>query len=141
MKTIKDELVAIALVCKTSEEFEGRAKTYLKDVKGVNQPFMNDAELRELFRKANHEAEVKKAWEVLDKVIKPMLYKRPEVKGLWYEVWIDLDENWLDKWFSSFRYMDNVAIVEVCVKYLNDRERFYSSPDYYDMLNKLVADL
>ena len=68
------------------------------------------------------------------------MLKRPECKDLWYEVWIDLSEDWIDKWFSSFRYMENKDIIEVCVKYLNDRERFYDSSDYIDMLNKMVAD-
>ena len=71
----------------------------------------------------------------------PALYKRIECKGLYYETWIDLDESWEEKWFSSFRYMKDDEIVDVCVKYLNEQERFYSSPDYYDMLNKMVANL
>ena len=37
----------------------------------------------------------------------------------------------------TFRYMHDYEIVEVCVKFLNEQERFYSSVDYIDMLNSL----
>ena len=140
MKTIKEELESIAGVCNTSDEFTVRAKNYLRNEKNIRQSLMSDGELREIFRKVNYQKEVDKAWEVYDNIINPSLKLRPECKGLWYEVWIDLSEDWIDKWFSSFRYMENKDIIEVCVKYLNDRERFYDSSDYIDMLNKMVAD-
>lgn len=140
MKTIKEELESIAGVCNTSEEFSVRAKNYLRNEKNIRQPLMSDGELREIFRKVSYQKEVDKAWEVYDNIINPSLKLRPECKGLWYEVWIDLSEDWIDKWFSSFRYMENKDIIEVCVKYLNDRERFYGSSDYTDMLDKMVAE-
>jgi hypothetical protein len=37
--------------------------------------------------------------------------------------------------------MKDEEVVEVCAKYLNERERFYSSPDYYDMLDEMVKDI
>lgn len=140
MRTIIDELKDIAKVCNTSKEFEVRAKSYLKNEKNVHQPLMKDGELREIFRKVSYDKEVEKAWNTYDNVIRPMLCKRPECKGLWYETWIDLSEDWIEKWFASFRYMEVNEIVEVCVKYLNDRERFYGSADYTDMLDKMVAE-
>jgi hypothetical protein len=140
MKTIKEELESIAKVCNTSDEFTIRAKNYLRDEKGINQSLMSDGELRDIFRKVDYDREKEKAWKIYDEVIEPSLTKRPECKGLWYEVWIDLSEDWIDKWFSSFRYMENKDIIEVCVKYLNDRERFYGSSDYTDMLDKMVAE-
>lgn len=140
MKTIIEELESIAGVCNTSEEFSVRAKNYLRNEKNICQPLMNDGELREIFRKVNYQKEVDKAWEVYDNIIKPSLKLRPECKGLWYEVWIDLSEDWLEKWFASFRYMEYKTIVEVCVKYLNDRERFYGSSDYTDMLNGMLKN-
>ena len=140
MKTINDELKAIALVCNTSEEFSVRAKNYLRNEKNICQPLMNDGELRELFRKVSYQNEVDKAWKVYNEIIKPSLKNRPECKGLWYEVWVDLSEDWIEKWFASFRYMEHKDIVEVCVKYLNDRERFYDSSDYIDMLNGMLKN-
>jgi hypothetical protein len=140
MKTIKEELESIAGVCNTSEEFSVRAKDYLRYEKNIRQPLMSDGELREIFRKVNYQKEVDKAWEVYDNIINPSLKLRPECKGLYYEVWIDLSEDWIEKWFASFRYMEYKAIVEVCVKYLNDRERFYGSSDYTDMLNGMIKD-
>ena len=140
MKTIIEELERIAKVCNTSDEFTIRAKNYLRDEKGINQSLMSDGELRDIFRKVDYDREREKAWKIYDEVIEPSLLKRPECKGLWYEVWIDLSEDWIDKWFSSFRYMENKDIIEVCVKYLNDRERFYGSSDYTDMLNGMLKN-
>ncbi len=140
MKTIKEELESIAGVCNTSEEFSVRAKNYLRNEKNIRQPLMSDGELREIFRKVSYQKEVDKAWEVYDNIINPSLKLRPECKGLYYEVWIDLSEDWIEKWFASFRYMEYKTIVEVCVKYLNDRERFYGSSDYIDMLNGMIKD-
>lgn len=140
MATIKEELESIAKVCNTSDEFTIRAKNYLRDEKGINQSLMSDGELRDIFRKVDYDREKEKAWNIYNEIIKPSLLKRPECKGLWYEVWIDLSEDWIDKWFSSFRYMNNKDIIEVCVKYLNDRERFYGSSDYTDMLNDMIKD-
>jgi hypothetical protein len=140
MKTIKEELESIAGVCNTSEEFSVRAKNYLRNEKNIRQPLMSDGELREIFRKVSYQKEVDKAWEVYDNIINPSLKLRPECKGLWYEVWVDLSEDWIDKWFASFRYMENKDIIEVCVKYLNDRERFYGSSDYTDMLNGMIKN-
>lgn len=140
MKTIIEELESIAKVCNTSDEFTIRAKNYLRDEKGINQSLMSDGELRDIFRKVDYDREKEKAWKIYDEVIEPSLLKRPECKGLWYEVWIDLSEDWIEKWFASFRYMDYKAIVDVCVKYLNDRERFYGSSDYTDMLNGMLKN-
>lgn len=140
MKTILEELQEIAKQCKTSEEFTGRAKTYLREVKGIKQDIMTDSAIRDIFRETAHKIEVDKCWEKYDNTILPMLHKREDCKGLWYEVWIDLDECWEEKWFASFRYMSDKDIVEVCARYLNDQERFYDSPDYYDMLDRMVKD-
>ena len=139
--SIKEELEKIALACITSEEYTERAKRYLKEVKGIKQDIMSDNELRDIYRKVDREREVEKAWEKYNKIITPALCKRPDCKGLWYETWIDLDECWEEKWFASFRFMKDEDIVEVCAKYLNEQERFYSSPDYYDMLDRMVADI
>lgn len=140
MATITSELKEIALMCINSDEFTKRAKDYLKNVKGIHQPIMEDSELRAIYHDEKAKEERAKAWDKLDKYIMPMLKKRADCKGLWYEVWIDLSESWLDKWFSSFRFMKDEEIIEVCAKYLNERERFYSSSDYYDMLNEMVKD-
>ena len=139
--TIKEELEQIARVCVTSQEYTDRAKAYLKNCKGLAQPLMSDGELRDIYRKIDIQREIDKAWEKYDNTIEPMLRQRADCKGLWYETWIDLSETWENKWMQSFRFMDDKAIVEVCAKYLNEQERFYDSPDYIDMLDKMVADI
>ena len=138
--TFGEELKKIAGVCESSAEFTKRAKQYLREYKGIKQDIMSDAELRDIYREVARKREEDKAWDKFCNVIRPMLHKRPECKGLWYEVWIDLTDSWIDKWFSTFRFMKDEEIVEVCVKFLNKQERFYDSVDYTDMLDRLVAE-
>lgn len=135
--TIIDELKQIANVCITSAEFTNKAKTYLVKSKNIKQPMMSDSELRDIYREVEYKREIDKAWEKYNNTIQPMLVKRPECKHIYYEAWIDLSDSWEDKWMNAFRYMNDNEIVEVCSKFLNKQERFYSSPDYIDMLNSL----
>lgn len=135
--TIIDELKQIANVCKSSTEFANRAKTYLAKSKHITQPIMKDNELRDIYREVEYNREVEKGWERYNKLILPMLHQRIECQHLYYEVWVDLSDSWEDKWMSTFRFMRDDEIVEVCVKFLNEQERFYNSDDYIDMLNSL----
>ena len=141
MKTITDALREIAKQCITSKEFTKRAHDYLAIEKKIHEPLMKDAELRDIYREVAHKREVEKAWEKLNNTILPMLKKREDCKGLWYETWIDLDEAWEDKWFAAFQFMTDNQIVDACAKYLNEQERFYDSPDYYDMLDRMVGSI
>jgi len=141
MKTILKKLENIAYQCETSKEFTDRANNYVLNVLGIKEKLMKDSEFRDIFRKVSHKKEVKKAWEKYNNTIKPMLKEREDCQGLWYETWIDLGEAWEDKWFEAFKFMSDKEIVEACAKYLNQQERFYDSPDYYDMLDKMVESL
>lgn len=134
--TIIDELKQIANVCKSSTEFANRAKTYLAKSKHITQPIMKDSELRDIYREVEYNREVEKAWEKYNNTIHPMLHQRIECQHLYYEVWIDLSDSWIEKW-QTFRFMSDDEIVEVCAKFLNEQERFYKSEDYIDMLNSL----
>ena len=138
---IKEELEQIARVCITSQEYTDKAKAYLKDCKGITQPLMSDSELRDIYRKIDLQREMDKAWEKYNNTIQPMLHKRADCKGLWYETWIDLSESWENKWMQCFRFMSDKEIVEVCAKYLNEQERFYHSKDYIDVLNQMVENI
>ena len=135
--TIIQELTQIANVCKSSVEFTNRAKLFLAKSKKITQPIMTDSELRDIYRNVEYQREVDKAWEKYNNTIKPMLTKRIECQHIWYEAWIDLTNSWEDKWMHTFRFMGDAEIVEVCVKFLNEQERFYKSVDYIDMLNSL----
>lgn len=135
--TISDELKPIAKVCKSSAEFTIRAKKYVAEKYDFWAPLMKDNEYRKIYREFEYEREVEKGWERYNKIILPMLHQRIECQHLWYEVWIDLSDSWEDKRMSTFRFMSNDEIVEVCVKFLNEQERFYNSDDYIDMLNSL----
>lgn len=136
--TIKEELQQIAKVCITSSEFTDKAKSYLKNNKGISQPLMSDSELRDIYRKVAYQREKDKAWEKYGNTVEPALKKRADCANLWYETWIDLEESWIDKWMQSFQFMSDKEIIEVCAKFLNEQERFYDSPDYIDMLNKML---
>lgn len=136
--TIKEELQQIAKVCITSSEFTDKAKSYLKKNKGISQPLMSDSELRDIYRKVAYQREKDKAWEKYKNTVKPALKKRADCANLYYETWIDLEESWIDKWMQSFQFMSDKEIIEVCAKFLNEQERFYDSPDYIDMLNRML---
>ena len=138
--TIKQELEQIANACITSQEFAERAKSYLKNEKGIKQKLMSDAELRDIYRAVERKREVETCWEKYKNTIHPALNRRPDCKRLWYECWIDLSECWEEKWFASFRFMKDEDIIEVCAKYLNEQERFYGSSDYTDMLDKMLKN-
>ena len=140
MSLFREDLEQIAQNCISSEEFTERAHRFFK-MSGWPTPPISDCGIRDIYRKIELKREEDKAWEKYDNTIKPMLHKRADCKGLWYETWIDLSETWLERWFASFQYMKDEEIVEVCAKYLNERERFYGSADYYDMLDKMVADI
>lgn len=135
--TISDELKPLAKVCKSSTEFIIRAKKYVAEKYDFWAPLMKDNEYREIYREFEYEREVEKGWEKYNNTIRPMLRQRIECQHLWYEVWNDLSGSWIDKWMSTFRFMSDNEIVEVCVKFLNEQERFYKSEDYIDMLNSL----
>ena len=137
--TIIEELEQIAKACKTSEEFTNRAKDYMVRCKGIKQPIFIDSQIRDIFRKVEKERLINEGWDKYTKVIKPALHERPDCSGHWYEVWVDLDEDWDEMWLRTFRFLGDNEIVEACAKYINERSRFYDSPDYYDMLDKLVA--
>lgn len=141
MKTITEKLEKIAWQCETSKEFTGRANNYILNVLGIKEKLMKDSELRDIFRKVAYKREVKKAWEKYNNTIEPMLKNREDCQGLWYETWIDLHEAWEDKWFEAFKFMSDKEIVEACAKYLNQQERYYDSPDYYDMLDRMAEAL
>ena len=141
MKTIIEELKEVAKQCKSSKEFTQRAKSYLKCVKGIEQDIMSDCDLRDVFREVSHKLEVEKCWEKFENTIRPMLYEREDCKKLWYECWIDLKEDWEEKWFACFRFMRDKDIVEVCATYLNEQDRYYDSDDHYDALDRMVAGI
>ena len=61
------------------------------------------------------------------------------IKGFWYEVGIDFDENFEDEIYPVICNMSHDKAVEYCLQYMIKRESFYDSPRYYQMLNRLVA--
>lgn len=140
MSLFREDLEQIAQNCISSEEFTERAHKYFK-MNGWSTPPIDDCGIRDIYRQVDLKRQEKAAWEKYNNTIEPALLRRVDCKGLWYETWIDLSETWLERWFASFCYMNDEQIIDACAKYLNERERFYGSPDYYDMLDKMVADI
>lgn len=132
--TITDNLRLIANRCVNSDEFVKRAKLYLaKNVRCQNM--FHDSELREMYREVSLANGTKFARNKYVNTILPALKGKEECKTIYYEAWCDLDESFVEKWFSCFRYMDDNAIIEACVNFLYEQDRFYGSGDYIDMLN------
>ena len=119
-----EDLKQLAKACKSSEEFAERAEEL--DKGGV---------YRRMYRMFKHED----MWEAHKKV-KEALLKRADCRNLWYEVWIDLSENWESMW-GILKEMTFGERVEKCAAYLNERERFYGSSDYTDMLDAMLATI
>lgn len=131
-----NEIRQIAQHCNNSDEFTNR----MKSVIGCEFDDNTLCRLRKTFNVVKHELNCETAWSKYITIM-GLLKQRADVKGLWYETWVDLEEAWEDKWFTAFQYMGDNDIVEVCAKYLNDRERFYGSSDYTDMLNGMIKKL
>ena len=134
---ISDEQIkSIAASCTDSQEFAINVSNLI----GLQ---LNDevlAELREVYRKLSTKIEEDKAWDKYDTII-ALLKAKGLNKIIYYEAWIDLEETWLDKWFSVFRLLDDKQIATACTKYLFERARFYSSKDYIDMLNGMLKNV
>lgn len=118
--------------CETADEFVTRASEF------INLP---KSKLYDIYADESYKIEVVKALNRRDDVIIPLLRERVDCQKLWYECWIDLEEEWTNMWFSSLRLLDDASVVEVCAKYLNEQARFYSSGEYYNMLNNLIKQI
>lgn len=84
-----------------------------------------------------------KAWNYYKKEIRPLVHNLLEnkLKGkhFWYEVWIDLDEQFDDEVWPMIKGLPVDAAAKYIFEWLVKREEFYDSPKYYEMLDKLVA--
>lgn len=129
----ENELKDIAANCINSQEFA----INVSNIIGLQANADLLAELREVYRKLSTKIEEEKAWKKYDTII-ALLNAKGLNRCIYYECWIDLEETWLDKWFSVFRLLDDEQIVAACEKYLFEQERFYHSNDYIDMLNGLL---
>lgn len=129
----EEELMGIAANCAGSQEFA----EHVCNLVGLRQTDEVLAELREVYRNLSVEVEKEKAWKKFD-TIDALLRAKGLNRVIYYECWIDLEESWLDMWFSVFRLLDDKQILDACEKYLFERERFYGSKDYIDRLNNLV---
>ena len=69
------------------------------------------------------------------------LMKERGIKGFWYEVGIDFDEDFEDAIYPVICDMHYDKAVVYCLQYMIKREAFYDSPRYYQMLDRMVADI
>lgn len=131
----KDDLKRIASLCNDASEFYERSLAASKARPSDELKSKAFDYYAELWVELDEE----KAWNKYKKVIIPILLSRVETKGLWYECWIDLEECWLDMWKSSLRLMDDGVIIEYCIKYLIERDRYYFSPTWEHNMNKMIS--
>ena len=70
-----------------------------------------------------------------------LLMKAENRKPFWYEVWIDFGEDFDEIIYPKIKDLQPDAAARYCLDYMERRERFYGSPYYYAMLDKMVADV
>lgn len=78
-----------------------------------------------------------KNWEYYRRNIYPVVKEMQEKKGvkLWYEVWIDLSEQFDDKMWPTIKDLPVEAAAKYVLNWLVEQEHFYDSPHYIEMLN------
>lgn len=67
-------------------------------------------------------------------------YTNENNKRFWYEVWIDLSENW-DGIYEQIKNLDHQAAFDTCLGFLERMEDYYSSPKHYDDLNDMLKNI
>lgn len=96
------------------------------------------------------------AWRFYDAVAQPQIRKyiedydddlsvfwRGESKTFWYEVWIDLEENWVsgEKLYLKVKDMDLREVGKFLFEKLCKYEAYYDSPQWIEDLNKMAECL
>lgn len=87
---------------------------------------------------------MEKEWKYFVENIKPLVHKIKEEKHpkpFWYEVWIDLSDYFDTDVWPNIKNMAVDAAAAWTFEYLLRRDRFYSSPRYYEMLDKMVESI
>lgn len=69
------------------------------------------------------------------------LNKREDLSDIYYEAWIDLEENWgaiLDTYNDG---ATDEGIIDFTAEYLKKRDKWYDSPEYIEFLDNMVKDI
>jgi len=66
--------------------------------------------------------------------------RHKEGKSFWYEVFIDLDEQF-DGIYPYIKDMPYQVAFDTCLGYLYRMDAYYYSPQYYEDLNKMIATI
>lgn len=68
------------------------------------------------------------------------VFLNPDKKTFWYEVWIDLEDNWVDgeQIYLKVKDMDLREVGKYLFKKLCEYESYYDSPAYIEDLNKMA---
>jgi hypothetical protein len=67
-------------------------------------------------------------------------YAKENKKRWWYEVWIDLSENF-DAIYEEIKEMAYKAQFDTCLGFLQRMDDYYASSDYIDDLNDMIKNL
>jgi hypothetical protein len=87
------------------------------------------------------DARMKRIEEHMEDSMRNLMREQKREKGFYYEVWIDFYEDFESEIYPAISNMPHNDAVKYCLKYMERREQFYSSPRYYQMLNRMVADI
>lgn len=70
-----------------------------------------------------------------------ILIQWDELSEIYYEAWIDLEENWdaiLDTYNDG---ATDEGIIDFAAEYLKKRDKWYDSPEYIEFLDNMVKDI
>lgn len=85
-----------------------------------------------------------KEWIYFNENISPLvneIIEKRHPKAFWYEVWIDLSDYFKTDVWPHIKDLPIEAAAEWTFQYLLKRDRFYSSPHYCEMLDRLVDNI
>lgn len=69
-----------------------------------------------------------------------LTYAKEKKKRWWYEVWIDLSENF-DGIYEEIKEMSYKAQFDTCLGFMQRMDDYYASSDYTDDLNERIKNL
>ena len=73
--------------------------------------------------------------------VRKLMREQGREKGFYYEVWIDFYEDFEDEIYPVISTLSDDDATKYCLQYMEKREAFYYSPRYYQMLDRMLANV
>ena len=74
------------------------------------------------------------------KEVTEILSTRLDTKGIYYEAWIDLEEQW-NTFYITLQHMTEDDMVEFAANYLKKQDKWYDSPSYVEALDSALEQM